>query len=206
MTFALSVSFVGAAAYGLVQYVFHLKSVAWLLFLLAGCLAVATRPGRPRGLKTTAGALVAAALVLVLVRAVADDRPSYGGNRSFGFHEAETDVSGTYRWTEESAVRSIPWEGENLVLELANGHPLAAKRPVTVRIAVNGTTRAVVEISGGWERHRIHVGPPRKARLLLELHATPTFRPFNDFRRYPELETSLDIRSLGVAVREPVWE
>jgi hypothetical protein len=93
-----------------------------------------------------------------------------------------------------------------LVLELANGHPRAAEHPVAVTVAVDGKDLAALTIPGGWEEHRFALGPPEKDWILLTLRAEPTFRPFRDFRGIPKLRRSIDIRSLGIAVREPRCE
>lgn len=203
---ALGVSLLGAGVYGLVQYLFHLKSIAWLLWLLLGCVALATRPESLSRSNRVARVLFAAAVLLLPIRAILGDATGYAGDRAFGFHELERDASGSYRWTEGSAVRRIPWAGETLVLDLANGHPKASGRPVDVVVGIDRKTVARLRLSGGWEKHSIELGPPLKEEILLSFQVRPTFRPFSNFRQYPDLTSSVDIRSLGVAIREPVWE
>ena len=42
--------------------------------------------------------------------------------------------------------------------------------------------------------------------MVVGIEARPTFRPFSELRRYPGLDPSRDIRSLGVAVKSLEWE
>ena len=206
LALALAISLVGTAVYGLVQYVYYLRNVAWLLWLLT---AAATLVSRRQGwlVATRAGqVIVLLALLLLPVRILVLDAPAYADDRSFGFHETENHPEGAFRWTEGAAGYRVPWRGETMILSLANGHPLEGKRPVTVGISIDGRPRATLTIRGGWEEHRIALGPPRGEWVVLSLDVRPVFRPFNDFRQYPQLQPSKDIRSLGVAVREVRWE
>ena len=203
---ALGASLTGAAVYGLVQYLFYLRNVSWLLWLLFGCAALVSRRESHPWLERAARALALGGLLVVLpLRLALSQPPAFAGNRSFGWHEAEPQAAGEFRWIEGSAAARLPWRGEVLVLELANGHPRAGARPVTVTVSVDGEVATRVEVAGGWQEERIELAPPRRPWLLLELAAEPTFRPFSDFRRYPELGRSSDIRRLGVAVRGPRW-
>jgi hypothetical protein len=59
---------------------------------------------------------------------------------------------------------------------------------------------------GRWQRHDFEVGPPQKEWLLLTIEVEPTFRPFSDVRKYPELGPSTDIRHLGAAIRWIHWK
>ncbi len=203
---SLGAGFVGALVYGLVQYLFHLRSINLLFWVLLGCVALVSRLGDSKVSGRLARALCALALVLVPLRAVLYDAPPLAGNRAFGLHETERGDSGPYRWTEGSAGMRIPWRGETLVLTLANGHPLGPERPMNVTVRVDGATVARLTVTGGWEEHRVDLGPPRKEWIALTLDAWPTFRPFSDYRGSARLSPSVDIRSLGVALRDPRWQ
>ena len=196
----------GAAVYGLVQHVFYLRNIGWALWLLLACASLVGRGELPAAAGRAGRLLVVVALLLVPVRALFVDTPSYAGNREFGFHEAERHPAGRFRWTEGRAARRLPWRGETLVLALANGHPLGGQRPAAVVVRIDGRTAAELEVAGGWEEHRFEVGPPQKDWLLLELEAGPTFRPFSDYLSVPDLAQSTDLRLLGVAIREAGWE
>jgi hypothetical protein len=75
-----------------------------------------------------------------------------------------------------------------------------------VRLRAAGLAQELTLDGGGWHDARLPVGPPRAPFLVLEIEAHPTFRPFSDFRHYPDLPESGDIRSLGVATRPSRWE
>jgi O-antigen ligase len=204
LALALAISLAGFLAYGLVQYMFHLRCIAWLFWLLLGAVATAVRPREAAITSRMARVLVAAALLLTTVRLFAHEPPAYAGNRSFGLHEQA--VGSEHRWTEGFAAQRLEWQGDTLVLRLANGHPRAGERPVDVTVGVDGRRVARLTLADGWQRVRIEPGAPRRETILLTLAARPTFRPFSEYRRYPELEGSRDIRSLGVAIEQPVWE
>ena len=40
---------------------------------------------------------------------------------------------------------------------------------------------------------------------MLTFEADRTFRPFSEYREYPELGSSTDIRRLGAAIRWVIW-
>ncbi|MEZ5333275.1 MAG: hypothetical protein R2991_14820, partial [Thermoanaerobaculia bacterium] len=84
-----------------------------------------------------------------------------------------------------------------------NGHPRTSDRPVEVVVGVDGETVATLEVTGDWKTYPVPLGSGRGDFALLTLDVSPTFRPYSDFRRYPDLAPSEDIRCLGVAVREP---
>lgn len=197
---ALGATLAAFLAYGLVQYMFHLRAIAWLFWLLVGAVAVVTRhePTRAFGRRPLFAAALLAALVLA--RALVVEAPAYAGNRSFGLHERE----GEHRWTRDRAAVRLPWTGETLLLELANGHPLGAERPVQVAVEVNGRRAADLVVQGGWQKHRIVVGPPTSDWFVLALEVRPSFRPFSDYHRIG-YRRSRDIRELGVAFKEPRW-
>lgn len=207
MALGIGLALVGALVYGVVQYLFHLKAIAWLLWLLLAAAALTTRAEEPSSSGRAARILLGLVVVLLPIRAIFAQPAAYPGDRAFGWHEPERDEGGPYRWTEGRAAMRIPWEGETLILEFANGHPRAADRPpVEIVVAINGETVKSLSVPGGWEQHAFHVGPALDDGIVLSLDVEPTFRPFSDFRRYPGVWASLDIRSLGVAMREPRWE
>jgi hypothetical protein len=149
---------------------------------------------------------MAIATLLLPWRVLAIEPLPYAGQHAFGFHEWESDPAGRFRWTQGRAAETISWPGETLVLVLANGHPRASERPVEVVVGVDGETVARFTVAAGWEAHPIELGERRRSSVLLTLEVSPTFRPFSDFRDEPGLEPSQDIRSLGVAMREALWE
>lgn len=206
LALTLAVSLVGLAAYGLIQYLFHLRTLGWTFWLLAACVALASRHRGPGVVGRAGRALTLGALLLLPLRAALFEPPAYAGNREFGFHAAEfSPPVGYFRWTEGSAGIRIPCDGEVLFLSLANGHPRAGARPVLVEIFVDGRPHASLELAGGWQELRFRFDPPRREWVEVRLETTPTFRPFSDYLGDPAVE-SFDIRSLGVAVQGPRCE
>lgn len=208
LAIGLVVSLVGFLSYGAVQYMFFLKNIAWLFWLLLAVTAsLAPAAAGRRILDRCAAALVVLALVLLPYRLFAVEPLSGAGDHAFGFHELEdSDGAEPFRWAEARAARRVDWRGEVLILELANGHPLAAENPIDVTVRIDGQEVGSFAVPGGWQRHRLPVGPPRADWLVLSLETRPSFRPFSAFRRLPGVPPSRDVRSLAVAVREPRWE
>ena len=206
LALALAVSLLGTAVYGLVQHMYYLRNIAWVIWLLTACVTLVSRCDEPILASRVSRVLALAALLLVPVRGLLVDSPSYAGDRAYGLHEMERPSSGPFRWTEQFAARRIPWAGETLVLSLANGHPRVGERPVTVVVDIEGQTVASLKISAGWEEHRFELGPAKKEWILVTFDTRPTFRPFSDYRRHSSLQPSQDIRSLGVAIKEVRWE
>ncbi len=202
---ALGISLVGAATYGLVQHLFHLRAIGWLLWILLGCVALVTDCERAPRIRRGAQGLIAMALLMLPLRLGFAASPPYGHDKSFGFHQVEPHPDGDFRWTDGFAAQLLPWKGKILAIELANGHPRASEHPVTVIVGLDGNQVAHTTITGGWQELRFDVGPPRAESILLTFKARPTFRPFSDFRAYPKLRRSTDIRSLGVAVKNIRW-
>jgi O-antigen ligase len=197
----------GFALYGLVQYLFFPRAVGLLVWVLLGAVAVLDSGGRKQWTDRIALALMVVGLAMIPIRAVAHEPPAARGSRSYGFHAPEKrKKQGSHQWTAGHAARRLEWEGETLLLEIANGHPRAGERPVSVEVMIDGVVVSQLEARGGWEEHRIDVGPPTKDSLVLELRVRPTFRPFSDYRRYPDLPDSRDIRRLGIAVGKVGWE
>lgn len=201
LALGLATALLGGAVHAFVQYLLYIECIGWLLWMLAGAIAALDPGGGHRRTDRAALALAAVALLLVPWRLVAGEAAPLAGDRTFGLHERERTAEGEFQWTEGHAAMRLEPGGETLVLELANGHPRGAERPVEVELRVDGERLGRLVVRGGWEEHRFPLGPAGRGPLVLELLARPSFRPFSDFRRYPELKPSWDIRVLGVAVR-----
>jgi O-antigen ligase len=198
----------GFAVYGLVQYMFFPRAIGFLVWMILGIAAVVDHGRAPRRVETTARILTVGVLVLLPVRALFWEPAPARGSRSFGFHApefAETEVP--FQWTAaKTAMRQIPWEDEVLRFRVANGHPKAAERPIFVEILVDGVVVDQIVADGGWEESSVFLGKPVKQTVVLGVSVDRTFRPFSEYRMYPDLEDSRDIRSLGVAMGEISWE
>ena len=208
LTLGLALSFGGFLIYGIVQYLFFLKNIEFLVWILLGTLAAMTpvKETPSRSLARTAQVLCLLALVLVPWRLLTLHRPMFRGNQRYGYHVPEGRKPDILHWLEGTAARRLPWEGETLIVWLANGHPRAGEHPVRVTIRLDDRVIGEIDVSGRWQRHDLQVGPPQKEWLLLTLEADQTFRPFSEFRKYPELESSTDIRRLGAAIRWVHWK
>ncbi|MCP4204895.1 MAG: hypothetical protein GY769_23550 [bacterium] len=202
----LALTFAGFLAYGLVQYLFFLKMIEWLFWMLIGSAAVLAPRLAVRPVDRAAWAVILAAGLLLPWRALAVEPLSTAGDRTFGWHRQETSGAKTFQWTGRYAARRLPWRHETVELELVNGHPRPGRHKVEVVVRIDGQPRLASEIDGVWTRHSIPLGPPQQDSVLLEVMARPVFRPFSDFRRYPDLPASSDIRALGVAVSIPAGE
>jgi O-antigen ligase len=208
LTFGVAMSFGGFAIYGIVQYLFYLKNIEFLIWILLGVLASVSPPEQPssRSLVRSAQILCVAALLLMPWRLLAVETPPLRGNGRYGFHLYEGRKPEVYRWIEDIAARRLPWDGETLVIWLANGHPRAGEHPVQVTLRLDDRVIGEIAVGGRWKKHEFQVGPPQKEWLLLTIEAEPTFRPFSEFRKYPELDSSTDVRHLGVAMRWLNWK
>jgi O-antigen ligase len=208
LALGLAVSFGGFMIYGIVQYLFYLKNIEFLIWILLGVLASVVPPGQlsSRSLMRSAQILCVAALLLLPWRLLAVETPPVRGNERYGFHLHEGRKPDVYRWIEDIAARRLHWDGETLIIWLANGHPRPGKHPVRATIKLDNRVIAEIDVGGRWKRYDLHVGPPQKEWLLLTLEAEPTFRPFSEARKYPELEPSTDVRNLGVAIRWLHWQ
>ena len=203
----LTVALVGFAVYGLVQYLFFLKMLEWLFWILVGS-AAALDPEAPSRRATRASSRLVAAILLLLLlawRGLWTPSLTTPSDRSFGFHFPESSGEREFSWTEARAALRLPWEGEVLSLELANGHPRAGERPLFVTIRLDGRVLERLTLLGGWEEHRFVLGAPQRESVVLSLEVEPAFRPYSDFLLYPGLERSHDIRLLGVAVGAIRW-
>jgi len=204
----LAVSAVGFAVYGLVQYMFFPRANGYLVWLLLGVAGAIDAGSIRRKLEKAPRVIAIVALVLLPLRAVIWEPAPGRGDRSFGFHAPELGEKGkTHQWTAcDRARRRIPWENEVLRLELANGHPKASVRPLLVEIIVDGAIVDQVVAGEGWRDSTAYLGPPSKEFIVLELAVDHTFRPFSDYRHYPDLEDSRDLRRLGVVLGDISWE
>lgn len=202
----LLVSFVGFVVYGVLQYLFFLRAIEWLFWMMVGAVAVltpASAGARPVERVARIGLLLAA--LLIPWRTLAIEPMRVRGNRAFGFHQPEQSGERTFEWTEGYAARRLPRPSgaAELELELANGHPRPDRHRVEVTVRVDGREALRSEVTGEWRSYAIPLEPADTDHLLVEIEARPTFRPFTDFRRHPDLNPSVDIRSLGVAVSLP---
>lgn len=196
---------VGAAVYGLVQYIFYLKNIEFLVWILlgAGSLLMAGSPPRPS--RRVAQAILVVAVVLLPMRWSVDPITSHHDGM-YGLHEIERKPGRRLRWTEGRAAVEVEWEGETLYLDIIDGHPKAGARQVEVALTVDGSEMWKGEAPVRWETVALEVGPPSAETLTLGLSVEPTFRPFSDYRSYPDLPPSRDIRELGVAISGPYWD
>jgi hypothetical protein len=77
---------------------------------------------------------------------------------------------------------------------------------VALEVLVDGAIVEHAVLGEGWQELHINLGPPKKETVVLGLSVDRTFRPFSDYRKYPELPVSRDLRCLGIAVAEIGWE
>jgi O-antigen ligase len=201
--FALGVCLIGIAVYGLVQQMLYLRVLAWAFWLLLGCTAVVSGREAAAPPARWARALALVALALVPVRLAWVEPAPLAGSRGFGLHESEGTEHRLLRWTEGFAAVRLSVPGDGLTLYFANGHPKGGERPVEVVVAVDGRAREAITVPGGWQRHTFEIEPGGPRQVVLTIEARPAFRPFSDYRSYTDLRRSLDIRTLGVAVKLP---
>jgi len=202
-----AIALAGVALYGFVQYVFYVPPVGAIVWMLLGCDRSPPSPRLEALAKRFAPGVIAAALALLSWRVFAVDPLRAAGDYSYGFHRPELSAGAKFEWTAGHAARREACAGDVLVLELANGHPRGAARPVRVTAGIDGREAARIVVRGGWERFRVPLGGAcADGVVVLALRAHPTFRPFADFRRYPSLAPSPDERELGVAVRNIRFE
>jgi hypothetical protein len=208
LAIGLAVSAAGFAVYGLVQYMFFPRANGYLVWLLLGVVAALDDGTFRCRLEKAPRVIAMMALVLLPVRALMWEPAPGRGDRSFGLHPPEPGHEGAvHRWTAtDRASLRIAWEDEVLRLKLANGHPKASARPLLVEVIVDGAVVDQVVAGEGWRDARAYLGPPTKEFIVLELVVDRTFRPFSDYRQYPDLEDSRDLRRLGVVLGEISWE
>ena len=207
LALGLLISAAGFAMYGVVQYLFFPRANAFLVWLLLGSVATLDPGVTGRKAVRIGQALIAAALILLPLRALAWEPAPARSEQSFGFHPPEHGAQkATHQWTSaRRAVRRLAWEDQVLQLAVANGHPKASVEPVLVEVLVDGAVVKQCVAGEGWQKLGIYLGPPTKDAVLLEIAVSRTFRPFSDYRRFPDLPASRDIRRLGIAVGEISW-
>jgi hypothetical protein len=203
MAVGRALALAGAATYALVQYLWYLPAVGVLVWMVLGLGSALPGARSERLIRRAAPILVGLAALLVAWRVGAAVEPlRVADDRSYGFHQPEPSEGGTAQWTEGHAARRLDCRGHWLFLDLRNGHPAGAKRPVQVTVRVDGRRVAVRDVPAGWEAWTIPIGDAcADGSAVVELIARPTFRPFSDFRRDPALPASRDERELGVVVR-----
>lgn len=191
----------GAGTYALVQYVWYLPAVGVLVWMVLGSGSAGRETRSDRLVRRTAPILVALATLLAAWRLVAGAPLRVADDRSYGFHPPELADGTLMEWTQGRAARRLECSGQSLALDLANGHPLGAARPVEVTVRVDGRRVAVLEIPVRARVPAIPIGDAcADGSAVVELTANPPFRPFSDFSRDPALPVSRDERELGVAV------
>jgi hypothetical protein len=203
MALGRALALVGAATYGLFQYLWYLPAVALLLWLVLGVGQPAPERGGERLVRRGAVLVAGLAAVLAAWRVLAGVPPApVPDDRSYGFDRPEQTDAGTFQWTQGHAARQLDCRGQWLILGLANAHPAAPRHAVEVTVRVDGRRVAVRDAFVGWQEWTIPIGDAcADGSAVVELVARPTFRPFSDFRRDPALPASRDERELGVAVR-----
>jgi O-antigen ligase len=203
MAVGRALALAGTATYALVQYVWYLPAVGALVFMtLAGVNPSVEGPAQGV-LRRAAAVVVGLAAVLAAWRLVAVGPPSAKDDRSYGFYREEPSGSGSWQWTEGHAAKRLACGGRWLQLDLENGHPHGAARPVQVTIRVDGRRVGVLSVRDRVRLPTLDLGDAcADGSAVVELIARPTFRPFSDFRRDPTLPRSNDERELGIVVRE----
>jgi hypothetical protein len=203
MAVGRTLALAGAATYALVQYVWYLPAVGALVWIVLGGGEFPLAAGTERHLRRAATTLAGLALLLLAWHVVAVEPLHVPDDRSYGFHRPEPIEGGTLRWTEGHAATRLDCHGHWLFVTLANGHPDPSRRPVQVTFRVDGRRAAVRDVPGDWQASTVPIGDAcADGSTVVELVASPTFRPFSDFRRDPALPPSRDERELGVAVRD----
>jgi hypothetical protein len=203
MAVGRALALVGVATYALVQYVWYLPAVGVLVWMVLGLGPALPVTRSEQLIRRAAWILVGLAVLLVALRVASAVEPlRVADDRSYGFHRPERSEGGTVQWTEGHAAQRLDCRGHWLFLDLRNGHPAGAKRPVQVTVRVDGQRVAVRDAPIGWQAWTIPIGYAcADGSAVIELVARPTFLPFSDFRRDPALPATRDERELGVVVR-----
>ena len=203
----LTISLVGFLVYGLVQYVIYLKNIEFLSWLLLGAASLVMAGAPQGGARRLAQTLCLVALVLVPWRWIKVEPLEARFNRTFGFHELERrPTGGVMGWTEGRALRRVPWRGEVVSLDIVDGHPKAGARKVEVIVRAGDRVVWRGKAPNVWTTIDIDMGPPKAETFTLGFEVSPSFRPAFDYRSYPDLGPSRDIRQLGVVVSNLRWD
>ncbi len=203
MAVGRALALAGAAAYGLVQYVWYLPPIGLLVWIVLGAGPALPDAREERRVRGGALVLVGLAVLLAAWRVLAVDPVRGADDGSYGFHRQEREAGRDFQWTEGRAARRIDCRGHWLRLDLANGHPAGRERPVEVTIRVDGRRVAVREVPTVWQTSTLSIGDAcDDGTAVVEILARPTFRPFSDLRGDPDRPAPRDERELGVAVRD----
>jgi hypothetical protein len=96
---------------------------------------------------------------------------------SYGVYPAEHDAAGSeFRWAGDHAVAVIDAPTPHLLLTITP-NPLAARRPLGVRVEVNRRTAIDQEVRSTQPIVKYVKLPAGEPRVMIETHASPTFRP-----------------------------
>ncbi len=206
LALGLAISWVGLSTYGLVQYIFYLQNLEWLCWILLAATSMASTREISPVLRGLAKGIVVLSLLSVPLRLWLVEPPAGVDDRSFGFHLVERTANHKeLRWTSSIAALRLPWTGRTLLVELADGHPLASSRSLEVKLEVDGIARWNGPLTSGWQSIPLVLGPPTSRWTVVTIRPSTTFRPYKESRRYAGFGVSRDIRSLGVAVGEIRW-
>jgi O-antigen ligase len=205
LTLGLVLSAGAVGLYGFVQYLFFLRVIEWMIWLLLGMIAVLASGTRYRWTDRIAWGLMVVSLVAGLTRIGRQPAPSRG-DRAYGLHAPEFRHDHSQRWTAPHAALRVHRRPGDLRLEVANGHPAAARYPLSVTIRIDGSPLRTVHLTDGdWHRIWLPSKDLPERDFVLGLDAGPGFRPFVDAARDDALRPSRDIRRLGVALRPLEW-
>lgn len=205
----LVVGWAGFLTYGAVQDPFYLPVIQWLTWILLAATALLATGERRRAVDRVAWAVIGLAVLLVPWRVVAVPSAPPRGDHSYGLHAWEVQWgrgNPPHRWTESHAALRVEKSPGDLLLELANGHPRAARHSVEVEISIDGrSVRRLRLDTPEWT----HVVVPEEElptqEFTLALTAHPAFRPFRIHGDDSSTAPSTDLRRLGVAMRPLHW-
>lgn len=202
---ALIVSAAAVGLYGAVQYLFFLRMMEWLIWILLGMAAVLLSGHRSRWVDRIAWGLAVVALLTGVVRIGGETAPGRG-DRAYGLHPQQRQHAQLYRWTSARAAMRVTRHVGDLDLEVANGHPQAGRYPVQLTVSIDGTPVRTLRLADSeWRSVRLLSTELPDRDFVLGLRARPSFRPFIDAARDPSLRPSRDIRLLGVAMQPLKW-
>jgi len=202
---ALLASAAAVGLYGAVQYLFFLRMMEWLIWVLLGMAAVLVSGSRYRWVNRIAWSLALLALLTAIARI--GNQPAPGrGDRAYGLHAQQRQHGHLYHWTSAHAAMRVVRHLGDLDLEVANGHPEAGRYPVQLTVSIDGTAVRTLQLADSdWQSIRLGAKELPDRDFVLGLRARPSFRPFIDSAHDPSLHPSRDIRLLGVAIQPLRW-
>lgn len=205
LAFGLLLAALALGLYGAVQYLFFLRAIEWLIWMLLGAVSVLAADTRFRAADILGWVLIVAAILTGLVRM--GERPVLvRGDRSYGLHAPEVAGDRPLIWTSKHAALRVRRHPGDLQLEVANGHPQAGRYPQVLALSVDGTVERRLQLDGpGWHTVEIPGAELPSRDFVLSLRASPAFRPFEDAAKDRSLPVTRDIRRLGVALRPIRW-